>query len=76
MPTRAIIFGTGALAEVVQFYLDRDSDYQIVGFTATDDRVTNEEFHGLPVVPFTRVEQLFPPDQHEIFVAIGYTKLN
>lgn len=76
MKKRAVLFGTGSLGEVVRFYLDCDSDYEVVGYTASDDRIDADTFGGLPVVPFSRVTTHFPPDEHEMFVAIGYAKLN
>lgn len=76
MTKPAVIFGTGSLAEVVRFYLEHDSDYRVVAFTASDDRIDAEEFSGLPVVPFSRVENRFGPAEHEMFVAVGYAKLN
>jgi sugar O-acyltransferase (sialic acid O-acetyltransferase NeuD family) len=76
MAKNAVIFGTGSLAEVVQFYLDRDSDYRVSAFTASDDRVSESNFSGCPVVPFGEVAREFPPQTHDMFVAIGYAKLN
>ena len=76
MAKNAVIFGTGSLAEVVRFYLDRDSDYRVVGFTASDDRINADSFRNLPLVPFSRATVDFPPDRHEMFIAIGYAKLN
>jgi sugar O-acyltransferase (sialic acid O-acetyltransferase NeuD family) len=76
MTRNAVLFGTGALAEVIRFYLDRDSDYSVVGFTVSDDRLQSTEFGGLPVVPFSEVTQRFPPSENEMFVAVGYAKLN
>ncbi len=76
MDRKAIIFGTGAFAEVVCFYLDRDSEYHVVGFTASDDRVGDGRYAGRPIVPFSRAAEEFPPQEHDLFVAVGYAKLN
>ena len=43
---KAILFGTGAFAEVVDFYLSNDSDYEVVGFCATSDQITETTFLG------------------------------
>lgn len=71
---RAIIFGTGSFAEVVDFYLKHDSDYDVVGFTTTD--VEEEQFLERPLIEFQDIEQHFDPDDVEMFVAVGYRKLN
>lgn len=33
MKRKLVVFGTGQIAEVVAFYFDRDSEYEIVAFT-------------------------------------------
>ena len=73
---KAIIFGTASFAEVVHFYLQHDSDYEVVGFTASGEAVRESRFLGLPVVAFESVEATFPPQHHDMFVAVGYAKLN
>lgn len=73
---KAVVLGTGAFAEVVDFYLTKDSSYEVVGFTASADAVKSAEFRGRSLVAFEEVEQRFPTADHEMFVAIGYTKLN
>jgi sugar O-acyltransferase (sialic acid O-acetyltransferase NeuD family) len=72
----AVVFGTGGFAEVVNFYLAKDSGYEVVGFTATQDAVRSDQFLGRPLRPFEEIERHFPPDQCEMFVAVGYAKLN
>jgi sugar O-acyltransferase (sialic acid O-acetyltransferase NeuD family) len=72
----AVIFGTGGFAEVVDFYLKRDSAYEVVAFTATNDALKVDSFLGRPAVPFDLVEQRYPPRTHEMFIAVGYAKLN
>ena len=73
---RLILFGTGSLAELMQLYLDEDSDYEVVAFTATADRVTSDTFGGLPLVSFDDVVRLYPPSDHRMFVAVGYDRMN
>jgi sugar O-acyltransferase (sialic acid O-acetyltransferase NeuD family) len=76
MAQRAVIFGTGSFADVVAFYLEHDSEYEVAAFTATGDFVGKTEHQGRPLVPFDRVADEFPPRDHDIFVAVGYSKLN
>ncbi len=76
MKKKAIVFGTGNLAEIAQFYLTNDSDYEVVAFTATRDVVKEECFNGRPLVAFDEVQKHFPPDTHEMFIAVGYIKMN
>ena len=76
MSKKAIVFGTGNFAEIVQFYLTKDSDYEVVAFTATAEAVQGECFNGLPLVAFDEVEKHFPPETHAMYVAVGYIKMN
>lgn len=71
---KAVIFGTASFAEVAKFYLDNDSCYDVVAFTSTaDDRL--ETFNGLPVVDFRNVQDTYPPENHEMFIAVGQKNL-
>ena len=75
MARKAVIFGGGLFAEVVAFYLEKDSAYEVVAFTATD--VTNEKtLLERPVANFEVVQEQYPPDEHDMFVAVGYRKMN
>lgn len=70
---KAVVFGTGAFAEVVDFYLTHDSAYDVVAFTATTDA---GNFRDRPLVPFEELKDCYPPDDHDLFVAIGYARMN
>ena len=71
-----VVFGAGEIAETAGFYLAHDSDYRIVAYTIDREFVKEEQFCGLPVVPFEEVAASFPPQDHAMFVAIGYSRLN
>ncbi len=71
-----IIFGAGEFAEVAHFYLTHDSDKKITAFTVDSDRVTTNQFNGLPVIPFEELSQSFPPSDFDMLVAIGYSRMN
>lgn len=76
MKKELIIFGTAELAEVAHFYFKNDSDYDIVAFTATSDRIKEEKLLDLPIVPFENIESEFPPDRYSMFIAIGPSGVN
>lgn len=71
-----VIFGTGELAQLAHYYFTNDSLHAVVAFTVDDDFLSEETFMGLPVVGFGDLEQQYPPDNYELFVAIGYSRLN
>lgn len=73
---RLVIVGDSAFAEIAKEYFERDSNYDVVGFSVEANFLKKNVFHGLPVVPFERIESYFPPADHDIFVAITYAGLN
>lgn len=76
MPVKVVIFGTASFAELVHYYLSRDERFEVVAFTVHRERLTDAVFCGLPVVAFEDVERLHPAAGHEMFIAVGYSKVN
>jgi sugar O-acyltransferase (sialic acid O-acetyltransferase NeuD family) len=73
---KTVIYGNGAMAKVVFSYARRVMD--IAGFTV-DDACVHEaqaDFLGLPLVPLSRVEKEYPPDTHDIIVAVSFIDMN
>ena len=74
---RLVIFGAGKVTEVIYRHLRSIGSHEIVAFTCDAAFIPQSgTFHGLPVVPFDRVAQSYPPESHEMIVAIGYHDLN
>jgi sugar O-acyltransferase (sialic acid O-acetyltransferase NeuD family) len=71
-----VIFGTGQIAEVVHYYFTQNAGRNVVAFTVDADYVTQDSLLGVPVVPFDEVLKAFPPETHEIFVAMSFKKVN
>lgn len=76
MATKVVIFGNASFAEMVHAYLSRDAAYEVVAFTVHRDNISGDTFCGLPVVPFEDVVASHPPASHQMFVAVGYRKVN
>lgn len=73
---KLIIFGTGDMGQLVKFHFETDSPYQVVAFTLDDDYVVLPTFEGLEVLGFSKIEEQFPPTEYDMFIAIGYSKMN
>lgn len=73
---KAVIFGTGDFAEVMNFYLTHDSPYEVLAHTVTKDCLQVENYLDLPLVPFEHLEDLYPPQEVELYIAIGYAQMN
>jgi len=75
-PKPVIIFGTSDFAQLAYVYLSKDSPYRVVAFTVHQKYLTDRQLLGVDVVPFEEVEQRYAPEEHAMFVAIGFSKLN
>lgn len=73
---KLIIFGASAFAEVAYEYFTHDSEYEPVAFTVNEAFIDKSELFGLPIVPFEKINELYPPDAYEIFIALVYNKMN
>lgn len=73
---KLIIYGTGLIAEVAEFYFRTDSNYEIAAFTNAAQFIDRESFQGKPLVPFENIENVYSPHEFEIFIALGYVKTN
>ena len=71
-----VIFGSAEMAELAKFYFDNDSERQVVAFTVDDAFVKEDQFQGLPLIPFSEMGKRYPPDVFDIHVALSYAKLN
>lgn len=71
-----VIFGTRQIAEVCSYYFEHDSEYRVVAYTVDGAFLQADKFQGRPVVPFEDVTRHFAPAEHDLFVAIGYGKMN
>jgi hypothetical protein len=71
------IFGTGNFAQIIYIYLKQSSEFEVVAFTVNEWALKdNTVFCNLPVVPFEKVQDIFPPNNYDMFIAIGYTNMN
>lgn len=74
---QAIIFGISGFSEVVDFYLTHDSEYEVVGFTASADTLSSDmKFRGKNICAFEELENIYNPADVELFIAVGYRKMN
>ncbi|MEM0486451.1 MAG: acetyltransferase [Thermoplasmata archaeon] len=76
MKGKLVIYGTGKIAEVIYFYFKNDSEYEVVAFTNAKEFITQDNFLGLPLVPFEHIELYYPPSDYFLFIAVGYLRRN
>ena len=71
-----VIFGSGEIAALAKFYFEHDSDRKVVAFTVDDAYAKEDQFEGLPLLPYSEVVKRYPPDAYDMHVALSYAKLN
>jgi len=73
---KVVLFGTQKMGEMAYFYFTKDSPMVPAAFALDAQYIDRREYYGLPVVAFEEVQQKYPPDDFDMFIAIGYAKLN
>lgn len=73
---KLIIFGIGEQAEMAYYYFKNDTDYEVVGFTVDKDYINKQILFDLPIVEFESIENDYSKELYELFIAIGYSKIN
>ncbi len=73
---KLVIFGTGQIAELAHHYFTNDSDHEVVAFTVDGAYLTNDRMAGLPVCSFEELAHAFGPEDHAMFVALSYARMN
>ncbi len=71
-----IIFGTGDIAQIANYYFEIDSNYDVVAFTVDSAFLTQNEYEGKPLVAFESITDIYPPQHYKMFIALSYAKMN
>ena len=70
------MFGAGNYAMSVFYWLEHDAGHDIAAVTVDEKYVRSDEFCGVPMVSFSAVLSLYPPDQYDMFLPISFQRLN
>jgi sugar O-acyltransferase (sialic acid O-acetyltransferase NeuD family) len=73
---KVIIFGIEDTAELAHFYLEHDSEHEVVAFSVNKDYIDKPEYKGLPITPFETIEQLFSIHDYKFFVPMTAKNMN
>lgn len=73
---KVIIFGNMSFAKLVHYFLKHDSKYEVVAFTVDRQYIKGDSFDGLPIYDFATIEEKYSPQEYQMFIAVGYNKLN
>lgn len=73
---KVVIFGVGQFSDVASFYIENDSEHEIVGYTIDKDFRKNDKHKNLPLVNFEDLEKHFSQDEVKLFIPISYKSVN
>ena len=73
---KVVIIGNTSNARLAKYFFTYDSEYEPVAFSVHAKYIEQDEFEGLPLVSFENLQDKYPPDKYEAFVAVGYTKMS
>jgi sugar O-acyltransferase (sialic acid O-acetyltransferase NeuD family) len=73
---KVIIFGVLDTAELAHYYLEHDSEHEVVAFSVNREYIQEESFRGLPLVAFEDVETIFPPSEYAFFAPMTGRNMN
>jgi sugar O-acyltransferase (sialic acid O-acetyltransferase NeuD family) len=73
---KVVLFGNALTAELALYYLQNDSDHEVVAFTVNQEYIKEPTFKGFPLVPFEEVENLYPPSEYSFFAPLTERQMN
>jgi sugar O-acyltransferase (sialic acid O-acetyltransferase NeuD family) len=74
---KVVIFGLKDFASLAHFYLDHDSDHEVVAFSASEEHCSGvESFEALPVEPFETIEEVYKPPEFRFFAPMSHRRMN
>ena len=73
---KIIIFGLKDLAQLAHYYLLNDSSDEIIAFTAHKSFIEEDEYLGMPVIPFEDIDKHFPSSEFYLFAPMFGNKMN
>lgn len=76
MRKKLVIFGNSAFAEIADEYFTYDSPYEVVAFTVNRDYAKETTFRGRPLIPYEEIAGQLAPEDHSLYAAITYQRLN
>lgn len=73
---KVVIFGMLDTAELAHWYLENDSDHEVVAFTVHEKYREEDSFRGLPLVPFEEISRHYPPAEYKLFAPMTARNMN
>ena len=53
---KIVVFGIGQTSDIVSYYFEKDSGFEIVAYTIDDDHIQKPSHNNRPVIPFSEIQ--------------------
>lgn len=73
---KCIIFGVNSFAKMVKHCAEKYCDMEFVAYAVDAKYKKEDEFDNLPVVAFDNIEEIYPPEEYNFMLGLGYSKMN
>jgi len=74
---KVIIFGVQDFAQLAKFYLQHDSEHEVVAFSVNEQYLPGKKtFESLPVVGFESIEKAYAPSEFKFFAPMSPSGMN
>ena len=60
-----VIFGSAEIARLARFYFEADGGRKVAAFTIDDAYIDSDTVEDLPLVPFSKATEAYPPDRYD-----------
>ncbi len=76
MMKKYVIVGNSVYASMLYEYLKAEELFSVIAFTVENEYICEPVFHGLPVVPYERIQEVYLPDTVDLLLGVGYSHMN
>jgi acetyltransferase-like isoleucine patch superfamily enzyme len=73
---KVVIFGITNKAQELKKYLENDVRVDVCAFVVDHEYKTCEKLLDIPVVEFEHIVEVYPPNEYQIALIIGYSNMN
>lgn len=74
---KVIIFGIQDFAELAHYYLENDSEHEVIAFCVNEKYIPEDKvFKNLPIVPFETVDKIYPASEYDFFAPMSPQQMN
>lgn len=73
---KIIIFGNTNFSRMVKYYIETETNDNVVGFTVDRKFIAKDVVNQENIVPFEEIETRYPQDEYKILPVIGYNQMN